>query len=123
MKTRNAEHTAFVASLMYGSELWPMSIEEARYTMEQWKEEGSVEIPEGFTPEIYAEIWNDLCPADDDKDDYTPKYEIEFTTTEGGSFTVEVYDTAEATAEEAISAVLLIHQRGGNTMTAIRKLY
>ena len=66
MKTRNAEHTAFVASLMYGAELWPMSVEEARYTMEQWKEEGSVEVPEGFTPEIYAEIWNAFIPADDD---------------------------------------------------------
>lgn len=122
MKTRNAEHTAFVASLMYGAELWPMSVEEARYTMEQWKQEGSVEVPEGFTPEIYAKIWNSLCPADDDEGERTPKYEIEFATTDGGSFTVEVYDTDEKTAEEAISAVLLIHLRDGNTLTAVRKL-
>ena len=59
----NAEATAekyspFVASLLYGAERVPMTVEEAEYTLDAWREENSVEIPEGFTAEIFAHLWN-----------------------------------------------------------------
>ena len=56
--TTNTEYIAFVNSLTYGAECIPMSVEDAEYTLATWKEEDSVEAPEGFTAEIFAELWN-----------------------------------------------------------------
>jgi len=61
---RNTEYSAFVASLTYGEEMIPMTVDDANYTISQWEEEGSIEIPEGFTGEIFAEIWNEFCMAE-----------------------------------------------------------
>lgn len=58
------EYIAFVNSLTYGSEMIPITVEEAEYTLRQWKEEGSIEPPEGFTPEIFAELWDERCPTE-----------------------------------------------------------
>ena len=55
------EYRAFVASLTYGEEPVPMTVADAEYTLQQWKEEGSIEPPPGFTAEIYAELWNGWC--------------------------------------------------------------
>lgn len=64
MMNHTADHKAFVASFIYCSDKYPMTVEEARYTMEQWAEEDSVEVPEGFTPEIFADIWNRFLTAE-----------------------------------------------------------
>lgn len=56
----------FVASLTYDIDEeaeQPMTIEDAQYTMDQWKEEGFIEIPEGFTAEIFSTIWSEWYPA------------------------------------------------------------
>ena len=52
------EYRAFVNSLTYGAEKVPMSVEMAAYTLEQWRQEGSIEPPEGFTPELFSLLWN-----------------------------------------------------------------
>lgn len=59
------EYRAFVASLTYGEEPVPMTVADAEYTLQQWKEEGSIEPPPGFTAEIYADLWNAWCTAQD----------------------------------------------------------
>lgn len=53
------ELKAFVNSLTYGSEPEPMTVEDAAYTMEQWREEALMDdIPEDLTPELFAALWN-----------------------------------------------------------------
>lgn len=49
--------TNFVASFMLGEEHTPMTYEDARYTFDEWVKEG-MELPEGLTPEIFADEWN-----------------------------------------------------------------
>lgn len=58
----NDSLTNFVASMMYGEELEPMTIEEAAYTIKQWEAEG-LEIPECVTPESYSDEWNSQLKA------------------------------------------------------------
>lgn len=62
----------FVASMMYGEELEPMTIEEAAYTIEQWKAEG-LEIPECVTPESYSDEWNRQLEPTKEKEETTVK--------------------------------------------------
>ena len=52
------EYRCFVNSLTYGEEKFPMSVEDAAYTLDMWREEGSIEAPEGFTPELFSLLWN-----------------------------------------------------------------
>ena len=51
----------FIACLsydVYDDDRIPMSVEDAAYTLQQWQEEGSIEPPPGFTPEIFSLLWN-----------------------------------------------------------------
>jgi hypothetical protein len=52
-----SEYKNFVASMTYGAEMEPITVDEATYNMEQWKTDGMC-IPKGLTAEKYAEIWN-----------------------------------------------------------------
>lgn len=52
------EYHAFVNSLLYGEEKRPFSIEDAAFTLDQWRQEGSIQPPTGFTPEVFSLFWN-----------------------------------------------------------------
>ena len=54
----STEYRAFVNSLTYGEEKVPFSVEMAAYTLDQWRQEGSIEPPAGFTPELFSLLWN-----------------------------------------------------------------
>ena len=59
------KYIPFVASLTYGideEDEGPMTVKDAQYTMDQWEEEGSIEVPEGFTAEIFSAIWSEWYP-------------------------------------------------------------
>ena len=51
---------AFVADCLYGCDPEPMTVEDAEYTINCWKEEGIEDLPEGLTAETYAAAWNSL---------------------------------------------------------------
>ena len=53
------EFKAFVASLAYGEEPIHMTVADAEYTLNEWKKEGSIEPPEGFNADIFADLWNE----------------------------------------------------------------
>ena len=36
----------------------PVTVAECQETLNEWKKEGSIKPPKGFTAEIYAELWN-----------------------------------------------------------------
>lgn len=62
MTTTNAEIVSFVAAVYCCSSEGrePITIDEAQYTINAWNEEG-IEIPDGFTAELYAKYWNEFC--------------------------------------------------------------
>lgn len=45
-----------------------MTVEDAAYDLENFRADG-VDLPEGITPEAYAEAWNEAVT--EDRDDYT----------------------------------------------------
>ena len=51
----------FIATLMLCNDVNPSPItaEDAAYDMSNWAAE-DVELPEGITPALYAEVWNEL---------------------------------------------------------------
>lgn len=52
----------FVAGLTYGADLAPITLEDAAYDIECWKEEDLLEdMPADLTPESYCELWNKFC--------------------------------------------------------------
>lgn len=50
----------FVACLVFGADMIPITIEDATFDIQEWKKEGS-DLPGDLTPEAYAEIWNNFC--------------------------------------------------------------
>lgn len=52
------ECRAFVNSLLYSEEKRPLSVDDAVLTLEQWRQEGSIEPPEDFSPELFSLLWN-----------------------------------------------------------------
>lgn len=57
-----AETRSFLATAFLGEHETPspLTLDEARYNMHYWAEDG-VEYPEGMTPSVLVEAWNDLC--------------------------------------------------------------
>jgi len=53
----SAELVNFVAGLIYGAEMNPITEQDAAFDIEEWVAEG-YEIPNDMTPEAYASLWN-----------------------------------------------------------------
>lgn len=73
------KYIPFVASLTYGideEDEGPMTVEDAQYTMDQWAEEGSIEVPEGFTAEIFSAIWSEWYPGKPENQDQEDEFII-----------------------------------------------
>lgn len=50
----------FVAALVYGAEMLPITEQDAAVDIEEWTAEG-YDIPHDMTPAAYASIWNSFC--------------------------------------------------------------
>ena len=52
--------TSVYADAAYREKPEPITAEDAAYTMNAWKEEGT-EYPEWLAPDAFAALWNYLC--------------------------------------------------------------
>lgn len=62
-KEYSADVVNFIACLVFGADLIPITVADAAYDIQEWKKEG-MDLPEDLTPEAYAEIWNGFCEVD-----------------------------------------------------------
>lgn len=61
MNRSRTETREFIAMLMLCDDFLaaPITWEDAAYSMSNWDADG-VELPSGMTPELFAEIWNEM---------------------------------------------------------------
>lgn len=65
MDRTRKETREFIAMIMLCDDVLPVPItwEDAAYDMSNWDADG-VELPSGMTPELFAEIWNEMIMED-----------------------------------------------------------